>query len=429
MIDMDMTFFSPLRVGPNVFIDDNIFYRWRGDTAYRDDTTVDVLESFDLVSDEWKSHPTSPFVQNNQNMPKSVTGSGIALVNKKLYLFGGFASTNSSDDPNPKYYRDLFVLDLESFVWQKLVPVNDNEGPMLKYISGVAPLGSNTIIIFGGFGLKHDSIPLQPWSQYDWSEEFSAMWTNELHLYNFLTNEWINPKIEGIKPSPCAAFCFTMIDQSRFILFGGRQKKTRVNEIQIFDTNGWAWSGPILPIADQLWPEARSLHTGVSLLDPELINISSSQPEQRLLVMWGQDHSSDPLDGAWIYKVNSQQWEKLDLSMRGRKWHSTAVTYPSSSESTVITVGGFQKEQSSWTCPHHNDTVIMKFGIPSLYNLCIQYLCDFISPEALDTITSQCLPKRVADKIQDITTQQADFTSLYRPYSRFDFVAKVCEAS
>ena len=424
---------EPLRVGASVFVDGNKFYRWRGDTAFRRDENLNHVDCFDLVSQEWTVHPTVGTAEPSpqENIPSSVTGSGVALAKGKLYLFGGFSSIASGQS---RYFRDLFVLDMATFQWKKLTPINDHEGPIQKYICGMSPLDGTTVLIFGGFGLKCEGLTLQPWSQYHWSDEFQAMWTNELHLYNFMTNEWSSPEIRGIKPSPCAAFCFTMIDQTRFILFGGRQRPSRVNEIQILNTSRWEWSGPILPSADQLWPEPRSLHTGVCLLDPDSIKppnsssvTESSFKEQELLVLWGQDKDSIPLVDAWFFKVTSLQWEKLHLPLKGRKWHSTAVSYPSFSESMVVTIGGFSKDEAMWICPNHNDTIIMKFGIPSLYKLCVQYLCNFTRPEVLETIMSQYLPIRVAQRINEITLQQADFTSVYRPYSYFDYLAKASD--
>lgn len=39
----------------------------------------------------------------------------------------------------------------------------------------------------------------------------------------------------GVKPPPCAAFSFTRIDSQRVLLFGGRQRRQRVNDAYILD--------------------------------------------------------------------------------------------------------------------------------------------------------------------------------------------------
>lgn len=397
---------EPLRVGACVFAEGERFFSWRGDTAYRNTRDNDNnIEILDMATNKWTSHPTSGCI------PCSITGCGATAVNERVFLFGGFTSEHGTD--NVTYFRDLFELNIETFEWTRIIPINDGEGPIQKYIFGIGPL-NGSVIIFGGFGHKGDHGCSQPWSHYDWSSEFSAMWTNELHLYNPATNMWISPVIEGIKPSPCAAFCFNKIDKTRFLMFGGRQKSARVNEVQILDTATWTWSGPIFPTtSDELWPPARSLHTGVSLSDPELLDPptvtmnSNNCSEQSVLLMWGQDHASDPISDLWMLRVNSLKWVKLDdvalRGLEGRKWHSTAVIYSPSGESSVITIGGFSKTVASWLAPHHEDTVVMKFGVANLYSLCLKYFSINYPKPSEDFLNY--LPTRVANDIQRTASQ------------------------
>ena len=93
-----------------------------------------------------------------------------------------------------------------------------------------------------------------------------------------------------------------------------------------------------------------------------------------LLVIWGQNKLSDQIDDAWILKTNSLKWEQLHLpgSLNGRKWHSSGMYHPTPYEAITITTGGFKRGETSWNCPNHSDTVVIKFGIPTLYNqLCV----------------------------------------------------------
>ena len=417
-----------IRVGASLFLNERRFCRWRGDTAFGDDPKVNALECFDYFTQEWTEHETSG------DHPVSVTGAGVAVIRNKLYLFGGFASLSSEAE----YFRDLYELDLLSYAWKKIIPINNNESPIRKYIFGMAALDLSSLLIFGGFGLKSKDMILQPWSQYHWSDEFKAMWTNEVHIYDIVRNQWIGQETKGIKPSPCAAFCFTRIDQSRFIMFGGRHHMSRVNEIHILDSTNWEWSGPILPLNDQQWPCERSLHTGVCLLDPmslpspttcsssNLDDLYGNQFQQRLLVIWGQDKDSDPINDTWILNVKSLKWERLKSDLLGRKWHSTAVLYTSPFEAVVVTIGGFGKNQQSWTSPNHRDTVIMKFGVPCLYNLCIQNLCQMYSssPAVLSKVFDY-LPKHIAEHIQNFISGRETCVSMFESYSCIDYTPKV----
>lgn len=51
--------------------------------------------------------------------------------------------------------------------------------------------------------------------------------------------EWLSPVMTGVRPPPCAAFSFTKVDCSRVVLFGGRQRPERVNEVHILDMSNW----------------------------------------------------------------------------------------------------------------------------------------------------------------------------------------------
>ena len=50
---------------------------------------------------------------------------------------------------------------------------------------------------------------------------------------------WSSPETTGPRPPPCAGFSFTKIDSSRVVLFGGRQRHHRVNEVHILDMKNW----------------------------------------------------------------------------------------------------------------------------------------------------------------------------------------------
>ena len=50
---------------------------------------------------------------------------------------------------------------------------------------------------------------------------------------------WSSPETTGPRPPPCAGFSFTKVDLSRAVLFGGEQKRSRVNEVHILDMDNW----------------------------------------------------------------------------------------------------------------------------------------------------------------------------------------------
>ena len=345
-------------------------------------------------------------------------------MNGRMYLFGGFGSVVFGF---PKtYYRDMYELDLDTFTWQHLRAFNEQDGPIEKYLCGMIPYGDEMLFIFGGFGVKADGIPLQRGADYQLHDDLNAMWTNEMHLFHITTKRWITPHTTGMRPSPCAAFSFTKIDIHRVLLFAGRLRNHRSNEIYILNLATWHWSGPITQSHHgEPWPTGRSLHTAACLRDPnyvlppsderELTSIQQpmwlrpnqytayteaepdtflTEHEQRVIVLWGQDSNRDQITEAWILHTGSMTWQQVSLperQMRGRKWHSTAAYYPSPTEATVLTLGGYEKDQMNRViCPDHADTLILHFGVPPLYKLCFKVVCSLPN----DCLTV-CLPKHI----------------------------------
>ena len=54
-----------------------------------------------------------------------------------------------------------------------------------------------------------------------------------------MIEKWSVPECAGIPPAPCAAFSFNKIDQQRALLFGGRQREARVNELHVLNMDHW----------------------------------------------------------------------------------------------------------------------------------------------------------------------------------------------
>ena len=50
---------------------------------------------------------------------------------------------------------------------------------------------------------------------------------------------WSVPDTTGEAPKPCAAASFTKVDRHTAVLFGGRQKQGRVNDLAILNMEKW----------------------------------------------------------------------------------------------------------------------------------------------------------------------------------------------
>ena len=120
---------------------------------------------------------------------------------------------------------------------------------MMKNKQGMVAHGDDALLIFGGYGEPAIGASLQKGADYvidNSSLWFSLLWTNELHLFRIREREWVEPEVTGPRPKPCAAFSFDRIDKERVVVFGGRQKEERVNEMHILDTSNWVMKQWIL---------------------------------------------------------------------------------------------------------------------------------------------------------------------------------------
>ena len=370
------------KIGASLFLNGHKLYRWSGELPYL--RQADKLEELDLETMERTQYDLS--TQGDEELPDAMFGAACAVLNGRAYTFGGFSRRRTGD----LYYRDVYQLDLTSLTWQHLPAVNEQDGPITKYLCGMVSCDFNELFIFGGFGQKADDIPLQKGADYHWSDEFHAMWTNEMHIFNVSERRWTVPHTTGVRPPPCAAFSFTKIDRHRVLLFAGRQLKERCNEIHILDMSSWHWSGAITQSkVDELWPSPRSLHTAANLINPDYVCppnhtsmethfdlASTTTPivkEQRILFAWGQDGDGNQLGETWVLHTVSLTWEKiaLPINIKGRKWHSTATYHPTPLEAVVLNMGGFEKE-AVWSSENQPEDIVLHFGVRPLYKKCLE---------------------------------------------------------
>lgn len=360
------------------------------------DSTEKHISVFDFHTNKWHKR----LLADNGINPSVDAGAACTIIRDKLYIFSGWKIGHLNND--------IHELDLETFEWTKLVPLSKKHEPLLKNKCGVVSYGPDMLFIFGGYGYPLIGQPLQEGASYDWERPImhgtSIGWTNEMHLYHLRKNIWIVPKTTGVRPPPCAAFTLNWIDQFRVLLFGGRQKPERTNEIHILDMFTWHWSGGILPNhPDQPWPSKRSLHTICCLYDPDCVPVNGSQEdyiptqfnwlpcqppdltahsktmniikEQQLLLLWGMSIDGNPCDDSWVLHTNTMTWEKFTLPSvhEPRIWHTTECLHTTPIESLVMTFGG--ATDNLFDLPEHltptsDETILFQFGMSSLFKLC-----------------------------------------------------------
>ncbi len=143
-----------------------------------------------------------------QPRPPARCSHSCVFYNNALYVFGGeLASADSYH-----HYRDLWKFDLKTNLWTEVKPRNKG-GPSSR--SGHRALvWRHYMLIFGGF---HEAVREAP------------RWFNDLHVYDFSTNSWIEcsySKLATIPPER-SAFNFGIINGSDVAFVSGGYSKLR----------------------------------------------------------------------------------------------------------------------------------------------------------------------------------------------------------
>ena len=194
----------------------------------------EYISIFDFDSEEWSQ---KDFSSSGSDPPLFEVGACCTIIGSKMIVFGGWDYGSLSND--------VHMLDLKTLEWTLLEPSDkyDVNRPILKNKAGIAPYGKEMVFVFGGYG---GGINLQKGAAYHWDSErpygIPIGWTNEMHLFHLTNRKWIVPETTGVRPPPCAAFSLNRIDPFRVLLFGGRQRPERVNEIHILNMATWVYT-------------------------------------------------------------------------------------------------------------------------------------------------------------------------------------------
>ena len=394
-----------------------------------------ILYRFLLKEGRWDSAITTAPSTCTEAVNGAISGSCCCLLGRPGYeclvTFGGWNAGLR--------VADVHKLDLDNMSWSKCDVVNPADGPFLKDKAGMIPYGNNMVCVVGGYGYPsphhfHQGIYQgQKGAQYHWDYYHDLCWTNEVHLFYFDTGKWISPQMSGQRPPPCAAFSFTMADSCRAVMFGGRQRETRVDHIYILHLDTWHWEGAYLNTSpNEPWPTSRSFHTACSLNEPSLISTVScsvsdcssfyhktrfdwlpcaspdllpSHPSPvlrpRLLILWGMDIAGDPVPDCWILELDPIMWRRIDIPeselCHPRLWHVAGVFHPTPSEAEVVVFGGSKMNLFIPAACCVSDTVVFNCGVSSLYSLCVRYLS--LLPDAALASLPSIIPTHVVQQI------------------------------
>ncbi|KAH7678735.1 FERM/acyl-CoA-binding protein [Dioscorea alata] len=247
-----------------------------------------VMEGLGSVGiyDQW----VVPAVSGNR--PKPRYEHGAALIQDKMYIFGG--------NHNGRYLSDLQVLDLKTLTWSKVEAktiVGSSESTSLP----VAPCAGHSLISWGNKILSiagHTKDPSETITakEFDpqactWSilktygkppisrggqsvtlvgttlvifggEDAKRNLLNDLHILDLETMTWDEIDTIGTSPSPRSGHAAACHADRYLLIFGGGSHATCFNDLHVLDLKIMEWSRPK---EQGVTPAPRAGHAGVTV--------------------------------------------------------------------------------------------------------------------------------------------------------------------
>jgi len=272
----------------------------------------------------------------------------------------------------------LWALDLLTWNWTRLQP--EGEAP-LRCDKTACWSYEDRVYLFGGFGPPppHISQLGMQGNLYHFVEDPSTIvpyggyirgWSNQLVVYNRITNRWEWPLTSGPPPSPRAAHSATRAGTNAYI-FGGRHMETRLNDLHCLDLETMQWS---LVMAD----------TGNGLVDSvprgrswqSVTMVETGKAEAGLLLYGGFDNTLAALGDCWRIDLASQPptWIRCPHLEKGpRLWHAAASPEPSQ----VMVVGGLTNNilAPQYVEKQHAEKVLhLTVAPPTLLRLTLEFI-------------------------------------------------------
>ncbi|QSL67004.1 hypothetical protein MERGE_001391 [Pneumocystis wakefieldiae] len=156
-------------------------------------------------------------------IPPPLVGCSFTLIGTKLYVFGGRLVSNWS------LTNDLYVLDLETYIWTKIRDLLPHL-PEPRYFHS-ADIYLNCIYVFGGIGLSKN--PDNPYCLLD-----------DIVVFDLQFGKWKKIMIPSSSYFPKPRYAhLSVINMNYLIIIGGQDLENNyIEEANCFDLNTHTWS-------------------------------------------------------------------------------------------------------------------------------------------------------------------------------------------
>ncbi|KAJ3669277.1 hypothetical protein LUZ60_011227 [Juncus effusus] len=253
----------------HTFSEPKIITTENGTPSQTEDKDV-IMEGLSSVAvyDQW-----TPLSVSGQN-PKSRYQHGAAVVQDKMYIFGG--------NHNGRYLSDLQVLDLKSLTWSKVDAKLQQTGSSESAIITMAPCAGHSLMSWQNKILSIAGHTKDP------SETLS------LKEFDPQTGTWSNLRTYGAPPISRGGQSVTVVG-STLVIFGGEDaKRTLLNDLHILD------------LESMTWDDIDTIGTPPS---PRSDHVAACHAERYLLIFGGGSHATC-FNDLHVLDMQTMEWSR-----------------------------------------------------------------------------------------------------------------------
>ncbi|KAG8969389.1 hypothetical protein FRC03_003080 [Tulasnella sp. 419] len=166
------------------------------------------------------------------HVPPQLVGASTTVVGNKMYLFGGRLVSAR------RMVSDLYVFNMDSFVWEKIEPTPEEDIPGARYFHS-ADAWNNRLIVFGGMGYTSAN-----------PDELCVL--NDVRFFDLTSRKWIPstpqdldntipPNTPSLVPRARYAHLSSITSDRLFIIGGQDMSNVWLDDIHVFDLVRGAW--------------------------------------------------------------------------------------------------------------------------------------------------------------------------------------------
>ncbi|XP_072554489.1 kelch domain-containing protein 4 isoform X1 [Paramormyrops kingsleyae] len=144
--------------------------------------------------------------------PSGRSGHRMVLSKRQLLIFGGFHESTR----DYIYYNDVHTFNLDTFTWSRLSPTGTPPSPRSACALTPSPDGS-CVVVYGGYS------KLKAKKDVDKGSIHSDMFLLKREGIEDQAEKWVWSRVSpsGMKPNPRSGFSLALAPGNRFLLFGG----------------------------------------------------------------------------------------------------------------------------------------------------------------------------------------------------------------